>query len=147
MNPERYTNPEQFYPERFENHTLSMVEYQRHPDPLVRDHFAFGAGRRHVSHTSVNIRTPNLMLSSQCPGIQITDQALFIAISRILWAFELSAPPGHVVDTAQETAFTGFQGRRPKPFPLVVTPRSNTRVETIERELKAAEVNIFSQYG
>ena len=58
MNPERYPNPTQFIPERFEKHTLSMTSYLRHPDPLQRDHFAFGGGRRSVSRGFVMVMTP-----------------------------------------------------------------------------------------
>jgi len=32
---------------------------------------------------------------------------MFIAIARILWAFDLSVPEGYELDVAQETAFVG----------------------------------------
>ncbi|CAE6410582.1 unnamed protein product [Rhizoctonia solani] len=127
-NPERYENPDLFNPDRFIGHKLSMSQSMVQSDPFKRDHFAFGAGRR------------------SCPGVQIAEQDVFIAVSRLLWAFELSAPPGVQVDVSQK-AFIGSIVRRPKEFPLVVKPRSEQRVVTIERELALAEDNMFSSYG
>ncbi|KAF8752084.1 Cytochrome P450 [Rhizoctonia solani] len=37
--------------------------------------------------------------------------------------------------------------RRPKPFEVVITPRSAKRVATIEREMELAKQNVFSLYG
>ncbi|KAG8695718.1 hypothetical protein FRC11_001269, partial [Ceratobasidium sp. 423] len=127
-NPERYEDPDLFNPDRFLGHTLSMAEAMVQGDPSKRDHFAFGAGRR------------------SCPGVQTAEQDVFIAISRLLWAFNLSTPPGVQVNVDQR-AFVGSMVRRPKSFPLVVTSRSERRVATIERELALVEDNMFSLYG
>ncbi|CEL55391.1 O-methylsterigmatocystin oxidoreductase OS=Aspergillus parasiticus GN=ordA PE=3 SV=1 [Rhizoctonia solani AG-1 IB] len=126
-NPERYEDPLKFNPNRFLKYGLSMASSMVQSDPFERDHFAFGAGRR------------------SCPGVQLAEQGIFIAISRLLWAFEFSAHPGTVVNTDQST----FHGsiRRPKKYPLVITPRSERRVETIEREMLSATENVFSLYG
>ncbi|CAE6405195.1 unnamed protein product [Rhizoctonia solani] len=125
---ERYKEPELFKPERFLNHSMSMAESLAQGDPLKRDHFAFGAGRR------------------VCPGIQKAEQDIFIAVSRLLWAFNFSAPTGVSVSTDYSTAFAGEGIRIPKKFPLVVTPRSHKRVRTIEEAMHSAE-ETFSQYG
>ncbi|KAJ1308479.1 hypothetical protein OPQ81_004183 [Rhizoctonia solani] len=108
-NTKRYEEPELFKPERFIDHSMSMAESLAQGDPLKRDHFAFGAGRR------------------VCPGIQKAEQDIFIAISRLLWAFNFSAPAGVTVSTSYSTAFTGEGVRIPKKFPLVITPRSQRR--------------------
>lgn len=47
MNPERYSDPDEFRPERFEGFPLSSSEYM-HQHGAARDHFTFGAGRRSV---------------------------------------------------------------------------------------------------
>ncbi|KAF8688683.1 Cytochrome P450, partial [Rhizoctonia solani] len=127
-NAERYNEPHLFKPERFLGDKMSMSDSTAHADPSQRDHFAFGAGRR------------------MCPGIQIAEQDMFIAFSRLLWAFEFSAPPGAQVNTDQ-SAFFGETVRRPKPFEVVITPRSSKRVATIEREMELAKQNVFSLYG
>ncbi|CAE6494377.1 unnamed protein product [Rhizoctonia solani] len=127
-NTERYKEPEQFKPERFIDHSMSMAESLAQGDPLKRDHFAFGAGRR------------------VCPGIQKAEQDIFIAISRLLWAFDFSAPVGVSISTDYSTVFMGEGVRIPKKFPLVITPRSQRRAQTIEEALLSA-TDIFSQYG
>ncbi|KAH7341797.1 cytochrome P450 [Rhizoctonia solani] len=126
-NPERYDDPQMFRPERFLGHKLSMANSMTQSDPFERDHFTFGAGRR------------------SCPGVQLAEQGIFIAISRLLWAFEFSVPSGTVVNTDQ-SAFYGAI-RRPKKYPVTITPRSGRRVDTIEREMASATENVYSLYG
>ncbi|CAE6458667.1 unnamed protein product [Rhizoctonia solani] len=127
-NPDRYKEPHLFKPERFLDHTMSMADSIAQGDPLKRDHFAFGAGRR------------------TCLGVQLAEQDIFLALSKLLWAFELSAPPGTYVNTEQ-SAWFGEGVRRPKDFPLDVVPRSEKRKATIEREMEQARQSVFSFYG
>ncbi|CAE6419189.1 unnamed protein product [Rhizoctonia solani] len=127
-NPERFEDPKTFKPERFIDHKLSMAESIAQGDPFQRDHFAFGAGRR------------------SCPGVQVAEQDMFIALSRLLWAFEFSAPPGTDVNVEQ-SAFVGETVRHPREFPLIIKPRSERRKATIEREMAHAKEHVFSQYG
>ncbi|CAE6485323.1 unnamed protein product [Rhizoctonia solani] len=127
-NPDRFEDPKTFKPERFMNHKMSMAESIAQGDPFQRDHFAFGAGRR------------------SCPGVQVAEQNMFIALSRLLWAFEFFAPPGSHVNIEQ-SAFFGETVRHPKEFPLVIKPRSERRKTTIEREMAHAKEHMFSQYG
>ncbi|KAG8691581.1 hypothetical protein FRC11_000622 [Ceratobasidium sp. 423] len=127
-NPDRFEDPKAFKPERFMDHKMSMAESIAQGDPFQRDHFAFGAGRR------------------SCPGVQVAEQNIFIALSRLLWAFEFSAPPGSHVNIEQ-SAFSGETVRHPKEFPLVIKPRSERRKATIEREMAHAKERMFSQYG
>lgn len=125
---ERFDDPSNFKPERFFDHSMSMADSVAQGDPFKRDHFAFGAGRR------------------TCPGIQTAEQGIFIALSRLLWAFDFSAPPGVHVSTDYHTAFAGEGIRQPVEFPLVLTPRSERRAQTIEKAMSIAE-QTFSQYG
>jgi hypothetical protein len=81
-----------------------------------------------------------------CPGVQLAEQGIFIALSRLLWAFEFSAPAGTPVNVEQ-SAFTGETVRHPKEFPLVIKPRSERRAATIDREMMLTKENIFSLYG
>lgn len=127
---ERFDDPETFKPDRYLNHTMSMAESVAQGDPFKRDHFAFGAGRR------------------VCPGIQTAEQDIFIALSRLIWAFEFTLPPGVEnvdVDFCSDT-FIGEGIKIPGRFPLVITPRSERRAQTIEREIVVAQ-ETFVQYG
>ena len=81
-----------------------------------------------------------------CPGIQTAEQDMFIALARLLWAFEFSAPSGVEISTDHLTAFVGKHIRIPADFPLVIKPRSERRAQTIEREMIAAK-EVYAQYG
>ena len=81
-----------------------------------------------------------------CPGIQTAEQDMLIALARLLWAFEFSAPPGIEISTDHLTAFVGKYIRIPADFPLVIKVRSERRAQTIEREMVAAR-DIYAQYG
>lgn len=71
----------------------------------------------------------------------IAEQDMFLALSRLLWAFEFLAPPGTHVNIEQN-AFVGESVRA-----LVIKPRSERRVATIEKEMALAKENVFSMYG
>lgn len=47
----------------------------------------------------------------------------------------------------EQSAWVGETVRHPKRFPLVITPRSERRAATIEREMAMAKENVFSMYG
>lgn len=67
-------------PERYVNDTLSSSESAKTPDPMQRDHWVFGIGRR------------------VCPGIMVAERELFLVISRMLWAFDMREIPGEPID-------------------------------------------------
>lgn len=81
--------PDDFMPERFlvgkkgghttADTTLDANASASHPDFRKRDHFHYGFGRR------------------LCQGIFVAEASLYIVISRVLWAFDISpdesAPP------------------------------------------------------
>lgn len=33
-----------------------------------------------------------------CPGVHVAEASLFIVISRLLWAYDIEAKPGHPLD-------------------------------------------------
>lgn len=111
--PSRYHDPEAFLPERFLSHSKSSAEYAAMADPLQRDHYAFGTGRR------------------ICPGSRLAENTLNLALAHILWCYSLEPPIGEEMnlssDAWEETAF-----RAPKPFKVRLLPRNKQRLELME---------------
>ena len=65
-----------------------------------RDHWTFGAGRR------------------LCPGIHVAERTLFLAMARILWAFDIGKAKdasGNEIDIVQDEV-TQSIAARPLPF-------------------------------
>lgn len=60
-----------FEPERF----MTSTEHAGSPQK-IKKHFHYGFGRR------------------SCPGERIAEDSLFIVITRVLWAFDISALAG-----------------------------------------------------
>lgn len=58
----RFEAPEEFRPERYLSYPEKSAVYAAHPDPLARDHFSFGHGRRICSgiHLVSLLRFPRL---------------------------------------------------------------------------------------
>ncbi|KAG7085476.1 hypothetical protein E1B28_003038 [Marasmius oreades] len=123
MDENRFSNPEQFIPERW----LTVEEEQKEGQPLKykpvriragperdRDIYTFGWGRRF------------------CTGNYVAEASVFIAAVRILWAFDLEldedAPN---VDWTNEESYCGDLVPFPNPFPLRFRPRSQRHVEVI----------------
>ncbi|KAI0032975.1 cytochrome P450 [Vararia minispora EC-137] len=112
--PELFDEPDVFTPERFLNAT--------HPR-LVDFDLPFGFGRR------------------ICPGRAVAEQALFIVIARMLWAFDFSP----AIDDAgrpllpNPNAATSNVTRRPDVFPCALKPRSEDIAAMIVDEAQRAE--------
>jgi cytochrome P450 len=117
--PEWYHEPEKvdtaqkililkFEPKRFLNHKLGAAEYAAMADVELRDHFAYGGGRR------------------ICPGLHVAEQSLFVNISRLLWGFNLEhakdADGNDIpVDATTMGLSPGFLSI-PKPFQCCMVP-------------------------
>ncbi|OJJ56443.1 hypothetical protein ASPSYDRAFT_80312 [Aspergillus sydowii CBS 593.65] len=102
--PVRHPNPYEFDPERYVNDTLSSSESAKTPDPMQRDHWVFGIGRR------------------VCPGIMVAERELFLVISRMLWAFDMREIPGEPIDLKES----------PKPFQIRFVPRNEGVLRVLE---------------
>jgi hypothetical protein len=92
------------------------------PDPLERDHFTYGAGRR------------------SCPGVHVAERSLFINVSRVLWGFNLSKKTGKdgkevEVNTKMEPGFMSV----PEPFDCDIKPRSEAHDKIMREESERAE--------
>ncbi|KAF2502665.1 putative O-methylsterigmatocystin oxidoreductase [Lophium mytilinum] len=124
-NDARYPEPETFRPERYLDHPLKAGAYAAHPDPYVRDHFTFGAGRR------------------ICPGMHLAENSMFIVLAKILWAFEIRpvvGPDGKEenVDVSDQAYEPGIN-TLPKPYRMRFLSRSPAREAKMLQEWKEAE--------
>ncbi|KXN87088.1 Isoflavone 2'-hydroxylase [Leucoagaricus sp. SymC.cos] len=113
--PIRYPNPDEFDPSRYADDTLSCTESAKLPDAMKRDHWTFGAGRR------------------ICPGMTVAERELWLAISGLLWAFDISAVPGEPVSLEE---YEGLSGRTPIPFRAYLRPRHVGVGEVLQKELE-----------
>ncbi|KAJ2998004.1 hypothetical protein NUW58_g457 [Xylaria curta] len=99
-------------PRRYINVSLSFAQSTCLPDPNQRDHWAFGAGRR------------------ICPGIAVADRAMWLAIFRMLWAFNMEAAPEHPINLK---GYDGLAGKAPVPFQVYLKPRHENVAELLEK--------------
>lgn len=107
----RYPDPFVFNPGRF----LKSDEKLR-PESLHEGHYGFGFGRR------------------ACPGQHLASKSVFIAIVRLLWAFEISPPldtEGRPVRPDPTACRNGITAE-PDTFGVVMTPRSKGHVQAIQ---------------
>ncbi|KAF9455844.1 cytochrome P450 [Collybia nuda] len=101
-NEERYPEPFTFNPDRYFDDHYSSTESSKLPNAMDRDHWAFGAGRR------------------ICPGMPIAEKEIFLAISRLLWAFQIEPVIGELPCLDE---YEGNSGRTPLPYRIRLVPR------------------------
>ncbi|KAK6222947.1 hypothetical protein LQW54_000759 [Pestalotiopsis sp. IQ-011] len=119
--PERHPDPRRFDPARWAGDAQTSAQAATNADAGRRDHFGFGAGRR------------------LCQGMHIADRSLFLAMSRLLWAFDFRRAVGEdgreiVPDMADLIDGTFVQ---PRAFPADIRPRSAFKAECVRREWAA----------
>jgi cytochrome P450 len=133
LNEEYYPHPHHFDPTRFLDETLA--EKMKAPTPLTgkphpakTGHSSFGWGRR------------------ICPGAGLAENSLFIALAKILWAFDIEATEGVKYDTF---AYTEGFNIRPKSFRCEIKVRSEAHRRVMEEDLKDAEsvLERFTPFG
>ncbi|WQF79469.1 Putative cytochrome P450 [Colletotrichum destructivum] len=117
--PKRHPNPRQFDPLRYIDDKQTSIDASNNPDATRRDHFVFGAGRR------------------KCQGMHIADRSLFLAISRLLWAFDfqraVDRETGREIVPDMDDLAEGVM-MLPKPFEAKLSPRSASKAECVRRE-------------
>ncbi|CAG8978781.1 hypothetical protein HYALB_00011046 [Hymenoscyphus albidus] len=117
--PKRHPYPRQFDPMRYIGDEQTSTNASNNPDATKRDHFVFGAGRR------------------KCQGMHIADRSLFLAIGRLLWAFNferLSDPETNQEIIPDMNDLAEGVMMLPKPFRTKITPRSAEKAECIRKE-------------
>ncbi|KAH9974786.1 cytochrome P450 [Lactifluus volemus] len=108
-NEEKYPDSSTFNPDRYFGDTLTCAESSKLPNAMDRDHWAFGAGRR------------------ICPGMHVAERELWLAISRLLWAFDIRSLPNEPICLDE---YEGESGRTPMPYRIMVVPRHD-RVQAL----------------
>lgn len=103
---------------RYMDDMQTSFEAASNPDPLKRDHFSFGAGRR------------------RCQGMHIADRSLFLALARILWAFDLTraVDPETLLEIVpdKDELVEGVMSL-PKPFQANIVPRSSDKAHSVRQ--------------
>jgi len=87
---------------RYIDFPLSAAEAVNAADPLARDHYAYGGGRR------------------ICPGMHIAERSLFLNIARLVWGFDIrNAKDEDGRDIEVDSTFSGLSPgatAAPRPF-------------------------------
>ncbi|KAJ7062710.1 cytochrome P450 [Mycena amicta] len=110
-NEERYPDSYTFNPDRYIGDNLSSSASSKLSDPMLRDHWAFGAGRR------------------ICPGFTIAEREIWLAASGLLWAYTFHCVPEAPISLQE---YEGASGRTPLPFKMKLTVRHRRAREIIE---------------
>ena len=118
--PKRHGNPYAYDPSRYINDHQTAGECTKNADASKRDHFVFGAGRR------------------VCQGMHIAERSLFLAISRMLWAFDIKPPKDSNGESVLPDPAKLTQGLfvLPEKFEAVIVPRSEKKAEMVRKQWK-----------
>lgn len=123
MDPSRHPEPRKFDPDRYQHDFQTAAESAANPDASQRDHFVFGTGRR------------------VCQGMHVAERSLFLAMSRLLRAFDIEPAldsDGEKILPDADQYTQGFVVE-PLPFPDKLTPRSKERAGLIKRAWSQAQ--------
>ena len=101
---------------------------------MDRDHWAFGAGYVQkfspllLAGVYVRVFIPNCARSRRiCPGIHVAERELWLAISRLLWAYDIRPLPEEPISL---DGYAGASSRKPEPYRVMLTPRHD-RVQVL----------------
>jgi hypothetical protein len=66
-----------------------------------------------------------------CPGIHVAERELWLAISRLLWAYDIQSLPDEPISLEE---YEGESGRTPLPYRITLTPRHDRVQALLEAE-------------
>lgn len=117
----RHPDPRRFDPSRWAHDNQTSVEAANNPDASKRDHFLFGAGRR------------------LCQGMHIADRSLFLAMSRLLWAFDFEraideSTGKEIIPDMEKLVPDNGMFVQPEPFKADIKPRSVWKAKRVREE-------------
>lgn len=129
--PTLQPSPSTFNPSRYASHPLPASAYTT--ASADRDHYGYGTGRR------------------ICPGIHLAERNLFIAMAKLLWAFDFGrARDGYGMEVPVDVdALTGYSEGflvSAKDFKMDARVRSERRRRIIMDEFDTAEKEVFCLY-
>lgn len=126
--PVRYKDPRTFNPARFLQDEQTSFQAATNPDPSLRDHYAFGGGRRF------------------CPGTHLADDILFLAMSLLVWSFDFGPTviDGKVSPPTPDV-FTQTAVVMPVPYEATITPRSAKRANMIKKDWDQARTTLLDE--
>ena len=130
MDPKRSPEPRQFNPDRYAGDMTTLYESAQ-GEPMKRDNFNFGAGRR------------------LCQGVHIAERSLYLGMSRILWGFDLKKSldtQGNPI-TPNVDDLTGGITVHPSPFKIDIVPRSPQRTQIMRQAAKDCEHLVHAESG
>lgn len=133
MDPDVWQQPQEFMPERYQDHPLLAPEYVAGGDWKKRDHFGYGAGRR------------------ICPGMYLAERNLLLSVAKLIWAFkfEAQAAPDGTPMPVDADPVTGYHNGFlycPKEYACNPVLRSERVRETVLREYEQAQTDVFSRF-
>jgi hypothetical protein len=127
MDPERNPNPRQYNPTRFINDSQTEFQSATNPDENQRQNWIFGNGRR------------------MCQGMHIAERSLFLAVARIVWAFNIKKPiglDGKPIEADIED-LVGGTTVQPNDFRIDMTPRTEEKAEMIRHAWQSCEEELL----
>ena len=131
--PVRFPNPDVFDPDHFKGVTALAPVLATATDEETRDHYGYGSGRR------------------LCPGIHLAERNLFLAMAKLLWAFDFAKKVDAQgeemeVDVDPRTGYSEGFLVCAKDFPCEIGVRGEKRKATIEKEFEEARRDVFSKF-
>ncbi|KAK6209383.1 hypothetical protein LQW54_006371 [Pestalotiopsis sp. IQ-011] len=129
---ERYSDPRLFDPTRWAHDDQTAAESANNAHVSQRDHFMFGAGRR------------------MCQGIHIAERSLYLAVARLLWAFDFAQsidPITNVeVPISDMDDLQGGMFVMPRPFRAKITPRDACKARLVKEAWSEARTTLLDEH-